>query len=67
MCSGVVMQATVLMSLLQPPPEVFDLFDDVMMLAEGALSRSSCIAKQNREPMCAQRRKTLVCEHAAHC
>jgi hypothetical protein len=27
-----VLQATVMMSLLQPPPEVFDLFDDVMLL-----------------------------------
>jgi ABC-type multidrug transport system ATPase subunit len=24
-----------MMSLLQPPPEVFDLFDDVMLLSEG--------------------------------
>ena len=30
-------QATVLMALLQPAPEVFDLFDDVMLLAEGKL------------------------------
>ena len=29
-------EATVLMSLLQPPPETFDLFDDVMLLADGA-------------------------------
>ena len=28
-------RATVLMSLLQPAPETFDLFDDVMLLAEG--------------------------------
>jgi ABC-type multidrug transport system ATPase subunit len=28
-------QGTVLMSLLQPPPEVFELFDDVMLLSEG--------------------------------
>lgn len=27
--------ATILMSLLQPAPETFDLFDDVMLLAEG--------------------------------
>ena len=27
--------ATVLIALLQPPPEVFDLFDDVLMIAEG--------------------------------
>lgn len=30
-----VMEGTVLMSLLQPPPETFELFDDVLMLAEG--------------------------------
>ena len=30
-------RATVLMSLLQPAPETFDLFDDVMLLAEGQL------------------------------
>ena len=29
-------EATVLMSLLQPPPETFDLFDDVMLLSDGA-------------------------------
>jgi hypothetical protein len=29
------MQATVLMALLQPDPETFDLFDDIMLLSEG--------------------------------
>ncbi|KAK1312861.1 ABC transporter G family member 31 [Acorus calamus] len=29
------MEATVLMSLLQPPPETFDLFDDLIVLSEG--------------------------------
>ncbi|KAJ1295672.1 hypothetical protein BS78_01G240500 [Paspalum vaginatum] len=29
------MEATVLMSLLQPAPETFDLFDDVILLSEG--------------------------------
>lgn len=29
------MQATVLMALLQPPPETFDLFDDIMLLSDG--------------------------------
>lgn len=29
------LQGTVMMSLLQPPPEVFDLFDDVLLLSEG--------------------------------
>ena len=28
-------QGTVLMALLQPAPEVYDLFDDIMLLAEG--------------------------------
>ncbi|XP_050234078.1 ABC transporter G family member 29-like [Mercurialis annua] len=30
-------EATVLMSLLQPPPETFDLFDDVILLSEGRI------------------------------
>jgi ABC-type multidrug transport system ATPase subunit len=30
-------EATVLASLLQPAPEVFDLFDDVMLLSEGQI------------------------------
>jgi hypothetical protein len=29
------LQGTVLMALLQPAPEVFNLFDDVMLLCEG--------------------------------
>ncbi|GAB2274463.1 ABC transporter G member 31 [Dionaea muscipula] len=29
------MEGTVLMALLQPPPETFDLFDDLILLAEG--------------------------------
>lgn len=28
-------KATVLIALLQPAPEVFELFDDIMLLAEG--------------------------------
>jgi hypothetical protein len=28
-------QGTVLMALLQPAPETFDLFDDVLLLSEG--------------------------------
>ena len=28
-------QATVVMALLQPTPEVFNLFDNIMLLAEG--------------------------------
>lgn len=39
-------QGTVLMALLQPAPEVYDLFDDIMLLCEGkrlidAFSRST--------------------------
>ncbi|EEF46390.1 ABC transporter G family member 36 [Ricinus communis] len=30
-------EATVLMSLLQPPPETFDLFDDVILVSEGRI------------------------------
>lgn len=30
-------EATVLMSLLQPAPETFDLFDDVILLSEGRI------------------------------
>ena len=30
-----VMQGTVLMALLQPAPEVYDLFDDILLLCEG--------------------------------
>ncbi len=30
-----VMEATIFMSLLQPAPETFDLFDDVVLLSEG--------------------------------
>lgn len=31
------MRATVVVTLLQPPPEVFYLFDDVMLMAEGSV------------------------------
>lgn len=30
-------EATVLISLLQPDPETFDLFDDIMLLSEGQI------------------------------
>ncbi len=30
------LQGTMLMALLQPAPEVFEVFDDVMLLSEGA-------------------------------
>ena len=33
---------TVFISLLQPPPEVYNLFDDVLLLSEGAHSAFTC-------------------------
>lgn len=36
-------QATVLLALLQPAPETFDLFDDIMLLSEGAHNALSII------------------------
>lgn len=30
-------KATILMSLLQPDPETFDLFDDIILLSEGQI------------------------------
>ncbi|KAH9331544.1 hypothetical protein KI387_003652, partial [Taxus chinensis] len=32
-----IMQATILVSLLQPAPETFDLFDDIILMAEGQI------------------------------
>ena len=37
LCALRALQATVLVALLQPPPEVFELFDDVMLLSDGRL------------------------------
>ena len=31
-------RATICVALLQPAPEVFDLFDDIMVLAEGKVA-----------------------------
>jgi len=31
------MDATILMSLLQPAPEIFELFDDIILLSEGQI------------------------------
>ena len=36
-------RATILMSLLQPPPETYDLFDDIMLIAEGGLLPLLCL------------------------
>lgn len=30
-------EATILVSLLQPSPEIFDLFDDIILMAEGKI------------------------------
>ena len=37
LCLAFLRQATVLMALLQPPPEVYSLFDDVMLMADGRM------------------------------
>eukprot|EP00635_Sarcinochrysidales_sp_CCMP3193_P013333 CAMPEP_0118911282 /NCGR_PEP_ID=MMETSP1166-20130328/13044_1 /TAXON_ID=1104430 /ORGANISM="Chrysoreinhardia sp, Strain CCMP3193" /LENGTH=1491 /DNA_ID=CAMNT_0006850763 /DNA_START=64 /DNA_END=4539 /DNA_ORIENTATION=- len=37
-CFAKYMDLTVVLSLLQPPPESFDLFDDVVLLHEGAVA-----------------------------
>ena len=34
-CGSGAWQGTVLMALLQPPPETFDLFDDIILLSDG--------------------------------
>ena len=34
---------TVLISLLQPPPEVYNLFDDVLLLSEGISAQLHCL------------------------
>ena len=46
-------QGTVLMALLQPAPEVYDLFDDIMLLCEGrpSVSRAHHLAQ------------SYVCQH----
>lgn len=36
------LQGTVLMALLQPAPETFELFDDVLLLSEGYVVGISC-------------------------
>ena len=36
-------QATVLMALLQPAPETYELFDDVLLLSEGGLGVQCCV------------------------
>lgn len=36
-------QATVLMALLQPAPETYELFDDVLLLSEGEVAVQCCV------------------------
>ena len=36
--------ATVFISLLQPPPEVYNLFDDVLLLSEGMSLQPFCLS-----------------------
>jgi ABC-type multidrug transport system ATPase subunit len=33
-----IMQSTLVVSLLQPPPETYDLFDDVIVMGDGAVA-----------------------------
>lgn len=40
--------ATVFISLLQPPPEVFNLFDDVLLLSEGKSQHLSCLPHHDK-------------------
>lgn len=53
-------QATVLMSLLQPPPETYDLFDDIMLLSDGAPS-STCRHHLSRQLM----HMSSACQHGS--
>ena len=53
-------RATVCVALLQPAPEVFDLFDDIMVLAEGGLEL--CCALYVLCMFCL----VLLC-HGVHC
>lgn len=53
-CMMCVEQATVLMSLLQPPPETYDLFDDIMLLSDGA--PFPFCRQQSSKELCASQR-----------
>lgn len=39
--------ATVFISLLQPPPEVYNLFDDVLLLSEGKCQQPCCLSSHD--------------------
>lgn len=54
---------TVLIALLQPAPEVFNLFDDVMLLSEGALDMQ-CRARSFCQLMSVQKQNTGKLEYA---
>ncbi len=36
------LQATVLLALLQPAPETYELFDDILLLSEGVAAACPC-------------------------
>ena len=58
-------QSTVCMSLLQPQRETYNLFDDVLLLADGA-SSSQCIASTssaNKRCQCIVSSQTEVQRH----
>ena len=40
--------ATVFISLLQPPPEVYKLFDDVLLLSEGKCQHHPCLPHHDK-------------------
>ncbi len=40
------------MALLQPPPEVYDLFDDILLLCEGDFSHSSTLTPNAEWSFC---------------
>ena len=41
-------EATILMSLLQPAPETFDLFDDIILLSEGQIGTRAHVTTYSR-------------------
>lgn len=58
------LQGTVMISLLQPPPEVFDLFDDVLLLSEGQVRparHDDCIHSAKTRGPALQRRLQGTC------
>ncbi len=43
---------TTMISLLQPAPESYDLFDDILLMAEGGTSPPGCSSVANRTAAC---------------